>query len=271
MTQLRSESLDVPFVPQIPIERDSATPLYQQISQPLSELISSGQLVPGQLIEDEVAMANRLQVSRPTARRALEELVNRGLVIRRRRVGTRVAPRHVHRPLGLTSLYDDLQKSGYDIRTEVLSYEIVLADAEQAAQLKTAEDTETVRIRRLRYIDDSPLAIMANLIPTDVAPSFRELNEQGLYACLRCRGINPYSAEQSIGARLAVPGSPPETTLIYSRSIPVRRWSQCNARPTIAAVGSSNSAIMSTCLRCTRIIYNFLSESAFCLSLRRSS
>ncbi len=203
MTQLRSESLDVPFVPQIPIERDSATPLYQQISQPLSELISSGQLVPGQLIEDEVAMANRLQVSRPTARRALEELVNRGLVIRRRRVGTRVAPRHVHRPLGLTSLYDDLQKSGYDIRTEVLSYEIVLADAEQAAQLKTAEDTETVRIRRLRYIDDSPLAIMANLIPTDVAPSFRELNEQGLYACLRCRGINPYSAEQSIGARLA--------------------------------------------------------------------
>ncbi len=203
MTQLRSESLDVPFVPQIPIERDSATPLYQQISQPLSELISSGQLVPGQLIEDEVAMANRLQVSRPTARRALEELVNRGLVIRRRRVGTRVAPRHVHRPLGLTSLYDDLQKSGYDIRTEVLSYEIVLADAAQAAQLKTAEDTETVRIRRLRYIDDSPLAIMANLIPTDVAPSFRELNEQGLYACLRCRGINPYSAEQSIGARLA--------------------------------------------------------------------
>ncbi len=203
MTQLRSESLDVPFVPQIPIERDSATPLYQQISQPLSELISSGQLVPGQLIEDEVAMANRLQVSRPTARRALEELVNRGLVIRRRRVGTRVAPRHVHRPLGLTSLYDDLQKSGYDIRTEVLSYEIVLADAEQASQLKTAEDTETVRIRRLRYIDDSPLAIMANLIPTDVAPSFRELNEQGLYACLRCRGINPYSAEQSIGARLA--------------------------------------------------------------------
>ncbi len=193
----------MPFIPEISIERDSVTPLYQQISRPLSEMISSGWLAPGQLIEDEVAMANRLRVSRPTARRALEELVNRGLVIRRRRVGTRVAPRHVHRPLGLTSLYDDLEKSGYTIRTEVLSYEVVLADAEQALQLKTALGTETVRIRRLRYIDDSPLAIMGNLIPADVAPSFRELNEQGLYACMRSRGVNPYSAEQSIGARLA--------------------------------------------------------------------
>ena len=105
VTQPRPESLNEPFVPAISIDRDSAIPLYQQICQPLSELIGSGWLVPGQLIEDEVAMANRLRVSRPTARRALEELVNRGLVIRRRRVGTRVAPRHVHRPLGLTSLY----------------------------------------------------------------------------------------------------------------------------------------------------------------------
>lgn len=203
MTQPRPESPDVPFIPQIVVDRDSAVPLYQQISQPLSEMISSGWLVPGQLIEDEVAMANRLEVSRPTARRALEELVNRGLVVRRRRVGTRVAPRHVHRPLGLTSLYDDLQKSGYTTRTEVLSYEVLLATQDQAQHLKAPAGTEIVRIRRLRHIDDAPLAIMTNLIPVDVAPSLSELNEHGLYACMRSRGVNPYSAEQTIGARLA--------------------------------------------------------------------
>lgn len=203
MTQARPESVDIPFTPEIVVDRDSATPLYHQISQPLSDMISSGWLVPGQLIEDEVAMANRLQVSRPTARRALEELVNRGLVVRRRRVGTRVAPRHVHRPLGLTSLYDDLKESGYAIRSEVLSYEVLLANEDQAHRLKAASGIEIVRIRRLRYIDDAPLAIMTNLIPYDVAPSLSELNEQGLYACMRKRGVNPYSAEQTIGARLA--------------------------------------------------------------------
>lgn len=202
VTQPRPESLNEPFVPAISIDRDFAIPLYQQICQPLSELIGSGWLVPGQLIEDEVAMANRLRVSRPTARRALEELVNRGLVIRRRRVGTRVAPRHVHRPLGLTSLYDDLKESGYEIRSEVLSYEVLLAKESQSAHLNTAVGSEIVQIRRLRFIDDAPLALMNNLIPFDVAPSFSELNEQGLYACMRKRGVNPYSAEQSIGARL---------------------------------------------------------------------
>ncbi|WP_231979473.1 GntR family transcriptional regulator [Tessaracoccus coleopterorum] len=50
------------------------------------------------MIEDEVSMAHRLDVARPTARRALQELATKGLLTRRRGVGTRVTPPHVHRP-----------------------------------------------------------------------------------------------------------------------------------------------------------------------------
>lgn len=202
-TDSRPHEADVPYVAAIKLDRNSPMPLYHQIAQPLSDLINHGKLAPGQLIEDEITMAHRLRVSRPTARRALQELVNRGLVVRRRGAGTRVTPSHVHRPLGLTSLNDDLQRAGYKTRTTVLSYEVLLADEHQAGLLKTEPGSEIVRIHRLRFIDDNPLAILTNLMPRRVAPSLKDLSERGLYACLRKQGVKLASAEQTIGARLA--------------------------------------------------------------------
>jgi transcriptional regulator, GntR family len=195
--------VDEPFVPTIIVERSSPVPLYHQIAAPLEELITSGTLQPGQLIEDEVSMAHRLNVSRPTARRALQDLVSRGLLSRRRGVGTRVTPSHVRRPLALTSLNEDLVKSGFNPHTEVLAYEVRLADAHDATLIGREEGTEVVHVRRRRWIDDRPLAILTNLIPGDIAPTLTQLSAQGLYACLEDRGIHLASARQAVGARSA--------------------------------------------------------------------
>ncbi|WP_353065369.1 GntR family transcriptional regulator [Arcanobacterium hippocoleae] len=103
---------DVPYILEVSLDRNSVVPLYQQILEPISQLIKNGTLQPNQLLEDEISMANRLNISRPTARRALQELVDSGLLVRRRGVGTRVTPSHIHRRLALTSLNDDLIKAG---------------------------------------------------------------------------------------------------------------------------------------------------------------
>ena len=81
-----------PFALDITIDRDSKTPLHTQISEPLASLILDGTLPAGSRLEDELSMAKRLKVSRPTARQALQHLVDRGLVKRRRGVGTIVSP-----------------------------------------------------------------------------------------------------------------------------------------------------------------------------------
>ena len=73
-----------PFALNITIDRDSKTPLHTQISEPLASLILDGTLPAGSRLEDELSMAKRLKVSRPTARQALQHLVDRGLVKRRR-------------------------------------------------------------------------------------------------------------------------------------------------------------------------------------------
>ena len=96
----------------IEIDRSSPVPLYHQLAEQLSASIASGVLQPGDPFENEVAVAERLQLSRPTVRRAIQELVDQGMLVRRRGLGTRVANRKVHRKIELSSLFDDLKRDG---------------------------------------------------------------------------------------------------------------------------------------------------------------
>ena len=94
------------------IDRETPVPLYHQLAEQLSASIASGVLQPGDPFENEVAMAERLRLSRPTVRRAIQELVDQGMLVRRRGLGTTVADRKVHRQAELSSLFDDLRREG---------------------------------------------------------------------------------------------------------------------------------------------------------------
>ena len=133
-----------------------------------------------------------------------EKLVNQGLLIRRRGIGTTVANQMVHRKAELTSLYDDLAREGRTPRTEVLALDCAAQDDRAAAVLEVPLGTPLVAIVRLRYADDLPLAIMRNWLPPALNDlSLDELTSDGLYAVLRARGIRPTVARQRIGARNA--------------------------------------------------------------------
>ncbi|MHA6513065.1 GntR family transcriptional regulator [Tessaracoccus sp. Z1128] len=192
-----------PYIAQIEIDRASSTPLHAQIAEPLTRLIENGEIEPGTRLEDEVSMAERLKVSRPTARRAMETLTNKGLIVRRRGAGTMVTPTRVHRPMALSSLNDDLEKSGVDPRTTVLEWAIEEAAPGVAAALTVPVGSEVVRMRRLRMLRDEPLAILTNWLPAGIAPTRDELETGGLYALLRTRGVKVAVGVQQISARLA--------------------------------------------------------------------
>jgi len=107
------------------IDRGSPVPLYHQLAEQLSSAIRGGQLEPGDPFENELAMCERLGLSRPTVRRAIQEMVDQGLLVRRRGVGTTVANRKVHRRFELSSLFDELKRAGRTPRTTVLQLERV--------------------------------------------------------------------------------------------------------------------------------------------------
>ncbi|HQF02437.1 MAG TPA: GntR family transcriptional regulator [Phycicoccus sp.] len=188
------------------IDRSSPVPLYHQLAEQLTAVIENGTLKPGDAFENELALADRLDLSRPTVRRAIAELVGRGLLVRRRGVGTTVANQVIHRRDELTSLYDDLDRRGSKPTTTILAFDPARVDARAAAAMGLPADTPLVYIERLRLADDIPTALMHNYLP----PAFDDLTEAdltgtSLYAVLRARGVRPVIAHQTIGARRPEP------------------------------------------------------------------
>lgn len=188
----------------ITVDRTSPVPLYYQVAQVLEQAIESGELPPGQRLDNEIALAERLGLSRPTMRRAIQYLVDRGLLVRKRGVGTQVVHRAVRRPIELTSLYDDLATEGRNPRTDVLKLEEIPASDNLAHVLGVGEGTPVLCLERLRYADGEPLAIMHNYLPADLARITEEgLREAGLYQLMRAAGVRFHLASQVIGARPA--------------------------------------------------------------------
>ena len=179
-------------------------PLWVRLATGLEGAVASGALAPGARLENEIALSERLGVSRPTVRRAIQELVDKGLLVRRRGIGTQVVHGSVARQIELTSLFDDLASAGKVPGTRVLELATVPAAPLVATQLGVAPDSDVLRIRRLRLADEVPLAILENYLPAAFADlGEEELGGAGLYHELRARGVVLRVARQRIGARKA--------------------------------------------------------------------
>ncbi|MFF0199771.1 GntR family transcriptional regulator [Streptomyces sp. NPDC005017] len=186
------------------VDRSSPVPLYFQLSQQLEAAIEHGTLTPGSLLGNEIDLAARLGLSRPTVRQAIQSLVDKGLLVRRRGVGTQVVHSQVKRPLELSSLYDDLEAAGQRPGTKVLVNTVVPASPEIAAALGVPEGGDVHRVERLRLAHAEPMAYLCNHLPPGLLDlDSAQLEATGLYRLLRGAGITLHSARQSIGARAA--------------------------------------------------------------------
>jgi GntR family transcriptional regulator len=186
------------------VDRSSPVPLYYQLARQLESAIEHGALAPGSLLGNEIELAGRLGLSRPTVRQAIQSLVDKGLLVRRRGVGTQVVHSQVKRPLELSSLYDDLEAAGQQPTTRVLLSEVRQASAEVAAALGIAEGAEVHLFERLRLTHGQPMAYLANFVPGGLLDLATEhLESTGLYRMMRNAGITLHSAHQSVGARTA--------------------------------------------------------------------
>ncbi|MFF4249912.1 GntR family transcriptional regulator [Streptomyces sp. NPDC001663] len=186
------------------LDRGSPVPLYYQLAQQLEAAIEHGALAPGNLLGNEIDLSTRLGLSRPTVRQAIQSLVDKGLLVRRRGVGTQVVHSQVKRPLELSSLYDDLEAAGQGPTTQVVRNERVPASPDVAAALGIAEGSEVIALERLRLTHGHPVALLCNYLPATLLDLDSErLESTGLYRMMRTAGITLHSARQTIGARSA--------------------------------------------------------------------
>jgi GntR family transcriptional regulator len=151
----------------------------------------------------------QIGLSRPTMRRAMQHLVDKGVLVRRRGIGTRVVQPKVRRPLGLSSLFEDLESSGQRPSTQVLSLDVEPASASVAQALALPVDSPVSVLVRLRSAAGKPIARMANYLPHTI-PGLAEgltieaLEVRGIYQIIRGLGIQLHAADQVFGARTAI-------------------------------------------------------------------
>jgi len=188
----------------IDLERSGPIPLYFQVATRVEKAIMDGTLPAGARLENEISFGERLGLSRPTVRRAIQDLVDKGLLVRRRGIGTQVVHGQVTRGVELTSLHEDLIRSGKKATTKLLSLAKIKATKQDAEHLGVALGDEVLWIRRLRLADGVAVSVMENWLPSDFTDiTFEDLSEHGLYQILRSRGVSLRVAKQRIGARKA--------------------------------------------------------------------
>jgi GntR family transcriptional regulator len=182
-------------------------PAYRQVRNLIADQIRSGEIAQGSQLPAERLLAEQLDVSRVTLRRALTALHEDGLVTPSHGRGWYAVPPTISEPPNALMSFTDLSRSiGAQTHTRVLSSGIVRATAEQARQLGVRSGTRLFALERLRFLDDFPMAITTSWIPLTLVAGIekRDFGDSSLYGVLRDRfDIRASRAEFEVEARVA--------------------------------------------------------------------
>jgi len=182
-------------------------PLYHQIFVLLRNRIYSGEISPGALIPGEQDLCNEFGVSRITAKRALNELADAGLVVRERGKGTRVVKRPP--PPAVTASIEgwleNISLMGIATEARVLEFGYVLASDDIAHALEMQAGQDVQRAVRVRMLDGKPMSYLVTYVPSDIGRQYdrEDLNTRPLLHLLERAGVEVASARQTISATVA--------------------------------------------------------------------
>jgi len=187
------------------IQRDTPVPYHYQLSELLRHEIESGRWKIGEQIPVEEDLCAHFSLSRTTVRKALDALVNLGLLRREQGRGTFVAEPKlieglVNRPIGF---FDDMTERGIKVVTHVLELHRIAPPSVVARELQLLPGATVIEIRRVRIILDLPVVVVNSYVPYDLCPSLLEadLTHVGLYQFLREQGgYKTYRAKSFVEA-----------------------------------------------------------------------
>ena len=181
-------------------------PLYHQVYLLLRQLIVEGEWAPDMAMPGEHDLASQHGVSRITIRRAMQQLENDGLVVRRRGAGTFAQrPKPRKRRENLRGLMENLVAMGLRTEVALLQLAYVAAPASIAAALELPAGTLVQKSVRLRSTEGVPFSHLTAWVPEEIGRRFQaaDLAARPLLQLLEEAGVPAASAEQVISAQLA--------------------------------------------------------------------
>jgi GntR family transcriptional regulator len=166
------------------MEHESPIPLYHQLKEILKEKIESRDWVPGEKIPSENELTSQYDISRNTVKKALDDLVQDGLLKRIQGKGTFVSKPKLEQSLtGFYSFSKVMKAQGLNPKDIILSIEKKAAKLSIARQLQIPEGEAVIELKRLRCANDEPIILETSYIPCDLVNelSHSDLEETSLY------------------------------------------------------------------------------------------
>ncbi len=169
-----------------PHSHDLPIPMYFRIQQIILDQIQRGILQPGQQIPTESELAQQYQVSRITAKRALDELVHQGRAFRQQGRGTFVAKPRIRDISGFGSFSADIKARGMLPGSKILKFEEIIPEAEVRERLHLGKNEHAYLLKRLRLANNEPVAVEMAYLPWRQFPDLisQIQDDKSLYAVL---------------------------------------------------------------------------------------
>lgn len=180
----------------------SMNPLYKMIHDDLRELVDNQTYHDGETIPSEEELAAAYGVSRPTVRRAVQMLMDEGVLEKGGRRGVCVRARKIDQRFAVTlrSFDEEIHEHGLIPKTKVILARKTLATVNIANSLGIREGDAAFRLVRLRYANDTPNVLVESLIPYNRYPGIDnvDFSTASLYAFFDDKGNPPMVAKRRL-------------------------------------------------------------------------
>jgi len=194
-------------LPSVPVSGDLRAPRYHQVYVALRGWITDGRFAPGDKIPAEPELCEAFRVSRITVRRAIDELEQEGLLVRRQGSGTFVPERIPVPPVALDLSQMTTRVANLGRTTEVTELKTawVRADPATAVALELEPGARVHKSSRVRVRGGERMGLVTTWLREDVGRRIRprDLRKRTVLELIERAGFRVDSAEQSIGASLA--------------------------------------------------------------------
>ena len=195
-------------------DKDSPFTLYYQLREQLAKKIANNEWKPGEKIPSETELCKTYFVSRITVRKAVEDLVRAGQLVRYQGKGSFVTNMSMEYKLSkFYSFSEELKRSGMTERAQVLSFITAQATEEVCEKLSLPAYAQVFEIKRLRMADEMPYTVEVSYIPFSVCPGLTAASvaENGLYNSMRSLDVFP---ERIVEKLQATAISKPDASLL---------------------------------------------------------
>lgn len=179
--------------------RHSGGPLYMQLQRQIEDAIKDGTLKSGAPLPSERKIAQISEISRVTVRKAVQALVDDGLVIQKRGSGTFISESaEALNQSGIMplSFSETMEREGRRCTSQWLECERAIAEDHEAHSLHLRDNRWIVRALRLRLIDNNVVGFTSSIVPADLLSNPSEL-DNSLYEALGKSGNRPVSVKNT--------------------------------------------------------------------------